>query len=169
MNLPVLILGVASLVLALMIGDGRPVIAATAAPALEDGSGQLAIRSLQRSPAAGGRAAAVRRDPFAIEPARAPVSDDVAPPAAVPAAALASVAAPAFPAFRVLGKQQDDDGWAVFISEPGKQGNVWVVREGESFNEHFVVAKLAPPRLVIRRLPGRQSQTYDIGTEEIEP
>ena len=80
--------------------------------------------------------------------------------------ATAAPASPAFPGFRIIGKQQDDNGWSVFIGEPGKQGQVWVVREGESFNEHFHVSKLSPPALIIKDTRSRKSKNFDIGKDE---
>ena len=74
--------------------------------------------------------------------------------------------APALPAFQILGKQEDDEGWAVFISAPDKPGQVWVVREGEAFNENFRISKLAPPLLVIKSTRSSQSQTFNIGKDE---
>ena len=74
--------------------------------------------------------------------------------------------APAQPALKVLGKQEDDEGWAVFISTSDKPGEVWVVREGETFNERFRISRLAPPTLVVKNLRSQQSQTFNIGKDE---
>lgn len=102
------------------------------------------------------------RDPFfGAEPVPATASESSAGKLA-----SAAPATPAFPGFRIIGKQQDDDGWSVFIGEPGKQGQVWVVREGESFNEHFHVSKLSPPALIIKDTRSRKSKNFDIGKDE---
>jgi hypothetical protein len=71
-----------------------------------------------------------------------------------------------FPAFRILGKQEDDQGWSVFITAPGHGGEVWVVRRGEVFAERFRVSKLAPPVLSISTLNGQQTKSFHIGNEE---
>lgn len=102
------------------------------------------------------------RDPFMIAAVNMPLENDApddSPPAAAPNI-------PAFPAFQVLGKQRDDKGWAVFMGEASGQGTVWVVRTGDSFDEHYRVAKLAPPVLVIRNSRNGKSKTYDIGKDE---
>lgn len=75
-------------------------------------------------------------------------------------------ASPGIPALRILGKQEDDSGWSVFISAPGPRGEVWVVRQGEVFGERFRVSKLQPPVLLISSLNGRQTKSFDIGKEE---
>jgi hypothetical protein len=163
MNSPVFVLGIGALALVLMVGSGRPVVAGTEAPvSLEPGSA-VAIRSLQRSARSISTPAAPVRDPFASE-SRVPVAASEISPNLPPV--QAQPAAPAFPDFRILGKQQDDEGWAVFIGEAGKLGQVWVVRQGESFDERFLVSKLAPPVLVIKSTRGRQSRTFDIGKDE---
>lgn len=164
MNSPIFVLGAGALVLVFMVGSGRPVVAGTEAPASMDGASAVAIRTLQRpARTVSTPGGAPVRDPFASENPPPPVAADIQP-SLPPVPAQAS--APAFPDFRVLGKQQDDEGWAVFIGEPGKLGQVWVVRQGESFNERFLVSKLAPPVLVIKSTRGRQSQTFDIGKDE---
>ncbi|RIX49508.1 MAG: hypothetical protein D3M94_00405 [Rhodocyclales bacterium GT-UBC] len=164
MNSPIFLLGVGALALVFMVASGRPVVAGTEAPAGMDGAYMPAIHTLQRSvrtTTTPGEAPI--RDPFASEnplPAMALEQQAGSPPVPV------QVSVPVFPDFRVLGKQQDDEGWAVFIGESGKQGQVWVVRQGESFNERFKVSKLAPPVLVIKSTRGRQSRTFDIGKDE---
>lgn len=164
MNSPIFVLGAGALALVFMVGSGRPVVAGTEAPASMDGGSAVAIRTLQRpARTASMPAGAPVRDPFASEPTSPPMATDFQPNLP-PVPAQAS--APAFPDFRVLGKQQDDEGWAVFIGEPGKPGQVWVVRQGESFNDRFLVSKLAPPVLVIKSTLGRQSRTFDIGKDE---
>lgn len=164
MNSPLFVLGTGALALVFMVGSGRPVVAGTDAPASVDGASAVAIRTLQRAArTASTPGGAPVRDPFASENPPPTMASDLQP-SLPPAPAQASV--PAFPDFRVLGKQQDDEGWAVFIGEPGKLGQVWVVRQGESFNDRFVVSKLAPPLLVIKSTRGRQSRTFDIGKDE---
>jgi hypothetical protein len=120
------------------------------------------IRYLQRTSKAPELAVASVRDPF-FGPEPAPMATGEISPGK---SSTAAPAAPAFPGFRIIGKQQDDDGWSVFIGEPGKQGQVWVVREGESFNEHFHVSKLSPPALIIKDTRSRKSKNFDIGKDE---
>ena len=120
------------------------------------------IRNLQRTSKAPELAVASVRDPF-FGPEPAPMAAGEISPGK---SATAAPAAPAFPGFRIIGKQQDDDGWSVFIGEPGNQGQVWVVREGESFNEHFHVSKLSPPALIIKDTRSRKSKNFDIGKDE---
>lgn len=164
MNSPIFVLGAGALALVFMVGSGRPVVAGTEAPASMDGGSAVQIRVLQRSVrSASTPAGAPVRDPFASEPPPPAMATDFQP-SSPPVPAQAS--APAFPDFRVIGKQHDDEGWAVFIGEPGKLGQVWVVRQGESFNDRFLVSKLAPPVLVIKSTRGRQSRTFDIGKDE---
>ena len=164
MNSPIFVLGASALALVFMVGSGRPVVAGTEMPASMDVGSTVAIRTLQRPARIGSMpGGAPVRDPFASEPTPPVVVSDIQPsPASVPAQA----SAPPFPDFRVLGKQQDDEGWAVFIGEPGKLGQVWVVRQGEAFNNRFLVSKLAPPVLIIKSTRGRQSRTFDIGKDE---
>ena len=120
------------------------------------------IHGLLRTGKAPELAIAAVRDPFfGPEPAPAPACDP-----SPGKSATAAPASPAFPGFRIIGKQQDDNGWSVFIGEPGKQGQVWVVREGESFNEHFHVSKLSPPALIIKDTRSRKSKNFDIGKDE---
>lgn len=164
MNSPIFVLGAGALVLVFMVGSGRPVVAGTEAPASMEAGSAVAIRTLQRAVrGASTPAGAPVRDPFASEPPAPAMATDFQP-SSPPVPAQAS--APAFPDFRVLGKQQDDEGWSVFIGESGKQGQVWIVRQGESFNDRFMVSKLAPPVLVIKSTRGRQSRTFDIGKDE---
>lgn len=73
---------------------------------------------------------------------------------------------PSLPAFQILGKQEDDAGWAVFISVPDKPERVWVVRQGEIFSERYRISKLAPPLLIIKSMQTGQSKTFDIGKNE---
>jgi hypothetical protein len=120
------------------------------------------IHILQRTSKVPKIAIAFVRDPF-FGPERAPVV--ISEPVEGKSATTAPVAPP-FPGFQIIGKQQDDDGWSVFIGESGKQGQVWVVREGESFNDHFHVSKLSPPALIIRDNRSRKSKKFDIGKEE---
>ena len=154
----------AAMVLALTIAFSPEKSGAVGAPAAvpaEAGRGQT-IRNLQRTSKAPEVAIAMVRDPF-FGPERTPMEAGEASTGKSPPAAPA---APAFPGFRIIGKQQDEDGWSVFIGEPGKQGQVWVVREGESFNEHFQVSKLSPPALIIRDTRSRKSKNFDIGKDE---
>jgi len=101
------------------------------------------------------------RDPFMAPPPPAP-----AMPEAVAAMPASASAAPAFGNLRVLGKQEGDDGWSVFIAAPGNLGQVWVVREGESFNDNYRVSKLAPPLLIVKNTRNGSSKTFDIGKDE---
>lgn len=151
-----------ALTLVLVIGAERPVDASTGFSSALETPATQPIHSLQRGKVDPGSAGATIRDPFFL-PSNVPAAGD--PPSAfvVPAAAP-----PQLPSFRILGKQEDDQGWAVFISAPDKPGQVWVVREGETFNENFRVSKLAPPVLIIKSTRNRQSQTFNIGKDEDE-
>lgn len=154
----------ATMLLALMIAlspEKSGAVGSYSTVPAEPGRGH-AIRNLQRTSKAPEIAVAMVRDPF-FGPERIPMTAaEISPgksPTTVPAA-------PAFPGFRIIGKQQDDDGWSVFIGEPGKQGQVWVVREGDTFNERFHVSKLSPPVLIIRDTRSRKSKNFDIGKDE---
>jgi hypothetical protein len=125
-------------------------------------SRSLTIHGLQRTGKVPEIAIASIRDPF-FGPDPVPATTGEPSPGK---SVNSAPATPAFPGFRIIGKQQDDDGWSVFIGEPGKQGQVWVVREGESFNEHFHVSKLSPPALIIKDTRSRKSKNFDIGKDE---
>ena len=150
-----------ALTLVIFIGAEKPVVASNELPSAQEASGTQTIRALKRA-STENKAGAVIRDPFAL-PNQAPMPTDQ--PTAFRAPIQAN-RAPALPAFQILGKQEDDEGWAVFISTPDKPGQVWVVREGEAFNENFRVSKLAPPLLVIKSTRSSQSQTFNIGKDE---
>ena len=128
----------------------------------EAGSSSHTIRNLQRTSKAPEVAVAMVRDPF-FGPERIPETVTEMSPGK---SSTTASAVPDFPSLRIIGKQQDDDGWSVFIGEPGKQGQVWVVREGDSFNERFHVSKLSPPVLIIRDTRSRKSKNFDIGKDE---
>lgn len=154
----------AAMLLALMIAfspEKSGAVGSYSSVAAEAGRGYT-IRNLQRTSKAPEIAVPMVRDPF-VGPERAPLTAGENLPGKSPTTVPS---APAFPAFRIVGKQQDDDGWSVFIGEPGKQGQVWVVRAGESFNEHFQVSKLSPPVLIIRDNRSRKSKNFDIGKDE---
>jgi len=126
-----------------------------------DVSPDLAIASLvrtQKQPWPGHESG---RDPFA-EPPAIPVALPEVPAAPVATAAPSAT----FGNFRVVGKQQDDDGWSVYLAAPGNLGQVWVVREGETFDENYRVTKLAPPQLIVRHTKSGKSKTFDIGKDE---
>ena len=150
--------------LALMLGLllERPVVAGTEFPAAVEAPGIQPIHHLKRSRKEGGEPSAAVRDPFFSPTATSAAIDQPA----VLAAAVPSSAPRAFPAFQILGKQEDDDGWAVFISAPDLPGQLWVVREGETFNDNFQVSKLTPPQLTIKSTRNRQSRTFDIGNND---
>jgi hypothetical protein len=159
MRTPLRLFVTAMIALATIIGVEPPVAAGTETfPVAESGKATV-IRVLQRPSKTEVATSVALRDPFFTQdraPATANASPTISPPPAPPA----------FPAYRILGKQQDDQGWSVFISSPGKQGQVWVVREGESFDENFRVSKLAPPVLILKSTRSRQSRTFDIGKDE---
>jgi hypothetical protein len=159
MRTPLLPFVTAAIALAIVIGVARPVAAGSGNFTVVDSGNAAVIRVLQRPSRTEVATSAALRDPFFTQdraPATATASPTI-PPLPAP---------PAFPAYRILGKQQDEQGWSVFISSPGKQGQVWVVREGESFDENFRVSKLAPPVLILRSTRSRQSRTFDIGKDE---
>lgn len=143
-------------------GADNPVGASSSFPASMDGQGIQPIRALKRSSSDSGEPDTEIRDPFASPPATVPRSEQ--PPVA--AVSVQSHSAPSLPAFKILGKQEDEEGWSVFISTPDKSGQVWVVREGETFNEAFRISRLAPPILIIKNLRSQQSRTFNIGKDE---
>ena len=150
-----------ALTLVLVIGAERPVDASTGFPSALETPPTQPIHSLQRGKVDPGSAGATIRDPF-FSPSNVPTAGDP------PSAFVVPAAPPQLPSFRILGKQEDDQGWAVFISAPDKPGQVWVVREGETFNENFRVSKLAPPVLIIKSTRSRLSRTFNIGKDEDE-
>jgi hypothetical protein len=127
-----------------------------------EGHAVPSIRSLQRSKNLPTAAEAPIRDPFFL-PSSAPVVSETSNSDVAPAALAAKATA-----FQILGKQQDDEGWAIFISAPDSPGQVWVVRAGEAFNDNFRISKLAPPVLIIKNTRNHQSQTFNIGKDEDE-
>lgn len=160
MKTPILLLIGAALLLTLVLGAEKPVAAGIAAdqPATTSGlSIQTLARKVRSTPAPPDNV----RDPF-----MAPQPPAAAMPEAVAAMPASPPAAPAFGNFRVLGKQQDNEGWSVFIAAPGNLGQVWVVREGETFNDNYRVSKLAPPLLIVRNTRSGSSKTFDIGKDE---
>lgn len=157
----ILLLVTLSLSLIMLMGAKKPVVASNEFPSAQEAPGTQTIHALKRA-STENKAGAVIRDPFAL-PNQASLPTDQ--PTAFIAPTQAN-RAPALPAFQILGKQEDDEGWAVFISTPDKPGQVWVVREGEAFNENFRVSKLAPPLLVIKSTRSSQSQTFNIGKDE---
>jgi hypothetical protein len=165
MNARLSILAMGLTALAIISALENQVVAGSDVAPHTDAPAQLAVRSLQRgAPTQAGSSGNTIRDPFAGPPPPPPVSDAAPLPSALPSKPLA----PAFPAFRVLGKQKDDDGWAVFITDNNRGGQVWVVREGEKFNETFRIGKLAPPLLIVRDTRTNQSRSFDIGQDEGE-
>ncbi len=162
MNKYFLLLLAAALSLSLVIGADKPVAAVVSTAQAVDTSRTVAIRHLQRKSKTTELTNPTVRDPFMSPTQNATVANDS--PAYSPPVVIQT--APAFAAFKVLGKQEDDEGWAVFIGEPGNQGKVWVVRAGESFDEHYRVSKLAPPVLVIKNNRSGKSKTFDIGKDE---
>lgn len=162
MKTPLMFLLGAVLAMSMVLVSGRSVVASPGLPMLTEASGQVPIRALRRLGKDAEASSAAVRDPFVSRPPPAMLNDTPAV-AALPAAAPAR---PAFPAFRILGKQEDDEGWAVFVSSPEKPDMVWVVREGEALGESFRVSKLAPPLLIIKSTRNGQSRTFNIGKDE---
>lgn len=159
MRTPLLLFVVAAIVLAIIVGAEQPVAAGILTPPMTESGNTPVIHVLQRPSKAESAFSTALRDPFFAQD-RAPVATNASPTRTPPAAA------PSFPAYRILGKQQSDEGWSVFISSPGNQGQVWVVREGEAFDEHFRVSKLAPPVLIVKNTRNSQIRTFDIGKDE---
>jgi len=160
MKTPILLLIGAALLLTLVFGAEKPVAAGIAADQPATSSG-LSIQTLTRKSRTTPALLDNVRDPFMAPPPPAP-----AMPEAVAAMPASASAAPAFGNLRVLGKQEGDDGWSVFIAAPGNLGQVWVVREGESFNDNYRVSKLAPPLLIVKNTRNGSSKTFDIGKDE---
>lgn len=154
---------IVAITLVIAITPDQLVAADTGSSPLADSSSAPVIRSLQRTEKMAAAVNAPKRDPFFGQDRIPVMVNDSA--ASAPATAATPVA-PAFPTFRIVGKQQDDNGWSVFIISPRKPGQVWVVREGESFDETFRVSKLAPPVLIVKSTQSRQSRTFDIGKDE---
>ncbi len=151
-----------ALTLVLVFGADQPVVASTGFSGVHETQTSLPIRSLQRGRSDSAIASATIRDPFFL-PGNLPAASDSPNAFVVPAAAP-----PKLPSFQVLGKQEDEQGWAVFISASDKPSQVWVVRAGETFNDNFRVSKLAPPVLIITSTRNRQSRTFNIGKDEDE-
>ncbi len=147
--------------LVMIIGTEKPVVASSEFSSSLEAPGMQPIRALKRAGKDEIGVSAVVRDPFSV-PISAPAIEQT-PPLIAPVQAKTALPPPAF---HILGKQEDDQGWAVFISTSNKPGQVWVVREGEAFNENFRVSKLAPPLLVIKSTRSSQSQTFNIGKDE---
>lgn len=162
MKTSLLLLLALMLTLLFVVGAEQSVGASTGLPNTVETAATPPIRSLQRNRNQSADAGLTIRDPFFLPAPQPSISD--APDAFVVAAA----APPKPPVFQVLGKQEDDEGWAVFISAPDKPGAVWVVREGEDFNENFRVSKLLPPVLIIKSTRSRQSWTFNVGKDEDE-
>ncbi len=133
--------------------------AASEAPLQADN--KLSIRKLQRSRMAVDSTPS--RDPFAARSSEMPTQP---PPLSTPSANLRNE--PPFPELRILGKQEDETGWSVFISQPDKPDQLWVVREGELFDAHLRVIKIAPPRLIVKNTMTRQSRIFNLGKEDEE-
>lgn len=159
---PLLLVLVLALGLAVFAGAEKPVVASNAFPASTEYPGLQNIQVLRRELQKGSEAPAAIRDPFAL-PLPVPPRNENPPALSTPVSHLATSS---FPAFKVLGKQQDDQGWAVFISVSDRPEQVWVVREGETFNDTFRISKLAPPILIITRIRSPQGRTFDIGKDE---
>jgi hypothetical protein len=159
---PILLIIPLALALLMFIGTDTPVIASSEFLSAQGTPDTQMIRTLQRTSKESNQANAEVRDPFAVPPTTAAPTEQAT--ASFPPV-LANTAPPV-PDFRILGKQEDDDGWAVFISDAEKPGEVWVVREGEAFNDNFRVSKLAPPLLIIKNTRSRQSRTFNIGKDE---
>ncbi len=112
-----------ALSLVIFIGAEKPVVASNEFPSAQEAFGTQTIHALKRA-SKENKAGAIIRDPFAL-PNQAPLRPH-------PHFPRQANRAPSLPAFQILGKQEDDEGWAVFISAPDKPGQVWVVREGEA-------------------------------------
>ena len=156
---PLLLVLVLALGLAVFAGAEKPVVASNAFPASTEYPGLQNIQVLRRELQKGSEAPAAIRDPFAL-PLPVPPRNENPPALSTPVSPLATSS---FPAFKVLGKQQDDQGWAVFISVSDRPEQV---REGETFNDTFRISKLAPPILIITRIRSPQGRTFDIGKDE---
>ena len=148
--------------LVMIIGAEKPVVASSEFSSSLEAPGMQPIRALKRAGKEEIGISAAIRDPFASTPPASPAPEQT--PAFI--APIQAKTAPPLPAFQILGKQEDDQGWAVFISAPDKPGQVWVVREGDAFHENFRVSKLAPPLLIIKSTRNSQSRSFNIGKDE---
>jgi hypothetical protein len=96
-------------------------------------------------------------DPFALS---APASPAPPPPqGAVPPAPTFEPPPPL--AWRYIGKQQDDESvWTVFLAHgPRTQ----IVRVGDTLDDTYRVAAIAPPTLTLQHLKNKTNRTLDIG------
>lgn len=89
-----------------------------------------------------------------------------APPAAARPVAAAAMAppppppqAPALP-YRFVGKLEEGGQWRLFL---GRDDSAFVVREGDTLEAAWRVARIAPPQAVIQHLPTGQDRNLDIG------
>jgi hypothetical protein len=148
--------------LVLIIGAEKPVVASSEFSSSLDVPGMQPIRALKRAGKDEIGVSPTIRDPFSSVPPASPAPEQTS---TFIAPVQVKTAQP-LPAFQILGKQEDDQGWAVFISAPDKPGQVWVVREGDAFHENFRVSKLAPPLLIIKSTRNSQSRSFNIGKDE---
>jgi hypothetical protein len=108
------------------------------------------IRALIERQAAPGTAL----DPFAL-----PVQDTPprSPQGAVPPAPTFSPPL----AWRYIGKQQEEEsGWSVFLAHGAR---TQVVRVGDTLDDTYRVAAIAPPTLTLQHLKNKTNRTLDIG------
>lgn len=97
--------------------------------------------------------------PFASEaglPADSTAAQTDPPRAVSPAPSL-----PPLPAWRVIGKQYDEqEGWSVFLAR-GEETRI--VRVGDTLDETYRVASIQPPLMILQHLKRQTRQTLDIG------
>lgn len=119
--------------------------------AREPGARVLAIRPR-------GGEEAIAAGAFAPRQWVTPQSPRAKTPVAEPAPATLPVA-PALP-FRVLGRYQEDNQWAVFLQHIDQN---LVVRVGDTVGGQYKVERLEGSTLTLRYLPLNQTQQLDVG------
>lgn len=135
------------------------VLAATAGwAALSDAQNEItAPASFAAEPLPAIRALLARRplaatsDPFALPP----------PPQAETIAVPPEPTLPAAPGWHCIGKQRDEDtNWSVFLA---RGTETRVVRVGDTLDDAYRVAAIAPPMLTLMHLKTKARHTLDIG------
>ena len=143
-RLPWLLLALAATAGWAALGDAPPEPVAAAGMASEP---LPAIRALlARVPSA------ATADPFALPPPPPPADTLAVPP---------EPTLPAAPGWRCIGKQLDEDiRWSVFLA---RGTETRVVRVGDTLDDAYRVAAIAPPTLTLLHLKTKIHRTIDIG------
>lgn len=130
-------------------GEHEPALSAAAIDALPT-ERMPTIRALLERQAG----AAPVLDPFAL-----PAQETPPPQGAVPPAPTFQPPPPL--AWRYIGKQRDEDeAWTVFLASGTR---TQVVRVGDTLDDIYRVAAIAPPTLTLQHLKNKTNRTLDIG------